>query len=91
MTDLGSPKAVRDLSKSEMDMLNAEILEDFIDKRIRIVREDSIFEGECRSMDGYLNTILENAMFKNKENGTSVSLKTCFVIGSSVKHISILK
>ncbi|ELA41081.1 uncharacterized protein VICG_01874 [Vittaforma corneae ATCC 50505] len=91
MAESNHSETAQDPSKSEMELLNARILNDFIDKRITMVREDSIFEGECRSMDGYLNTVLENATFKNKENGASMSLKTCFVIGNSVKHISILK
>lgn len=91
-TTLRTPEAMGDAEiqpelKSEIQQLNVEILQRFVDKCVEVCRDDSTLEGVCRSIDGYLNVILENSVFKDKESGEKMHLKTCFVVGSSIKHI----
>jgi len=76
--------------KSEMPPVNTEILQHFIDKEVEVFREDCTFTGVCRSIDGYLNSVLENVTFKTKETQATVHFKTCFVVGNSIRHISII-
>jgi len=61
----------------------------FLDKRIRIICKSNItIEGTCRSLDGYLNTALEDASY----SGTGVSImETCYVRGAFIQHMEIVK
>lgn len=87
-----------------LELTNTQVLSEFVDKNVRVYRDDSHIEGICRSLDGYLNCVLENAVFLEREQidqklstptgeasaQTCLKLKTAFISGSSVKHISIL-
>lgn len=63
------------------------IFGDFIDRNVVVKTETSQFSGICRSVDGYLNTSLENAKFTG--DSETVDLKSCYVVGGSVKHINL--
>lgn len=75
----------------KLELINAKMLEKFVDRKVKIYKNDCALEGICRSIDGYLNTILENAVFINKEQKIMANLKTCLVIGSTIKHINIIQ
>lgn len=60
----------------------------FIDKEVKVLKDESVIQGICRSIDGYLNTILENAIYTRKLDGKTIKMKSCFVTGGSVKNIS---
>lgn len=71
-------------------MCRNEMYSRFLDKRVAITKGDSnCFVGMCRSIDGYLNVVLEDAEYAEKTKDP-VNLKTCFVTGNSLKHISII-
>lgn len=72
------------------NLCESEIYTRFLDKRVAIRKSDSnCFTGVCRSIDGYLNVILENVEYTEKNNDP-VRLQTCYVTGNLLKHISII-
>lgn len=65
---------------------------DIIDKKILIkYYGDARITGVCRSIDGYLNTVLEDADFFENPTAEATKLATCFVRGGSLRHIEILE
>lgn len=71
------------------------IFSEFIDKLVSVKTENCSFEGICRSIDGYLNAVLENVEFYlQTAEGKEIEkthLKTCFLAGGSIKHLNIIK
>lgn len=58
----------------------------FLNKRVTIHHIDGItFRGTLRSVDGYLNVVLEDAELDNKID--AVKFEHCFVRGAQVKAI----
>jgi len=87
------------------EQTNGSIFDDFIDKKVKIVKGDfnknQLYQltGLCRSIDGYLNTVLEDCILldlaesqnteKTNCEETQERFKTCFVTGNSLKHICL--
>lgn len=81
-----------DILTNQLEDSKIYILEDFIDQNVEITTEENVFKGTCRSIDGYLNVILENVLFESRkdEGESTLELRTCFVPGTVIKHINIL-
>lgn len=76
--------------QGEDRMHGNEIYSRFLDKKVAVKKgESNCFIGICRSIDGYLNIVLEDVKYTEKAKD-SISLKTCFVTGNSLKHVSII-
>ncbi|KAI5151682.1 U6 snRNA-associated Sm-like protein LSm2 [Enteropsectra breve] len=67
------------------------IYSNFIDKKVGItLRNEALICGICRSLDGYLNIVLEGAVYRHVAD-TEESFSSCFVRGMSVMHIEVMK
>ena len=72
--------------KDEVNKIDFSIFQDFVDNSVNVKTENCNFKGICRSIDGYLNTVLEDVEIT--ENGMKEFLKTCFINGGLVKYIN---
>lgn len=64
----------------------------FIDRKILIkYAGDGYFTGVCRSIDGYLNTVLEGGLFFEGDDAEPISVSTGFVKGGALRHIELLE
>lgn len=67
--------------------MDSEFYKNYIDKNIKIILQDEAqCTGVCRSIDGYLNVVLENAEF-DSPSSDNLCLSSCLIRGTGVKHI----
>lgn len=69
-------------------METAGFYKNYIDKKVKVVTQEmEVCEGVCRSIDGYLNVVLEDAMLGKGE----CRMRECLIRGLAVKHIVIIE
>lgn len=73
-------------------MEETELYKIFIDKKVSLrYRGDAYLVGTCRSIDGYLNVIIEDGeYFEGAETG-AMKVSSCFVRGGALRHIEVLE
>ena len=72
-----------------MSLNHIDILNKLLDQKVIVKYIDNIeFEGILRSIDGYLNVVLENVSVKFMKNHID-TLNHCFIRGIHIKHIYI--
>lgn len=71
---------------------NSLLYRTFVDRRVTAqCTNETRIEGICRSMDGYLNMVLEEArIVGSPDTDSPLTVSTCLVNGSSVKHVQLL-
>ena len=77
--------------ENETSIEDKSIFPDFVDKMMEVQTEGYVLQGILRSIDGYLNCVLENVkIVAQTEPQESINLKTCFLRGITIKHINTL-
>lgn len=72
-----------------MSLNHIDILNKLLDQKVIVKYIDDIeFEGTLRSIDGYLNVVLENVSVKFMKNSVD-TLNHCFIRGIQIKYIYI--
>lgn len=71
-------------------MEGAHLYREFLGKKVLVKSANgSICSGICRSVDGYLNIVLEDVSYSGNED--SLALKTCFIKGSGILHLELIE
>lgn len=73
-----------------LPMNDIELYKNFIDKKVIARWQDgTLMKGICRSIDGYLNIVLENVEYADEKESSTINLSNCFVKGSFLTHIEL--
>lgn len=73
-------------------MEETEFYRSLVDRRVSLrYRGDAYLTGTCRSIDGYLNVIIEDGEYFEAPGTDAVRLVSCFVRGGALRHIEVLE
>ncbi len=73
-------------------MDDIELYKTFIDKKVIAKWQDgTLMYGICKSIDGYLNMVLENARYFEEKENSEIEFSNCFLKGSFLTHIEFDK